>query len=99
MVPEVRPWNEPEKTMMFGFPVAALASLTAPSTASAPELLKKNPSIEGWTIVRNFFDQLQHGLVNYNICLGMQEQILPVPLSLPQLWDGNDLYWSRQSRT
>jgi hypothetical protein len=51
IVPDVRPWKEPENTITFGFPVAALASFTAPSTASAPELLKKNPSIEGWTTI------------------------------------------------
>ena len=40
-----RPWNEPWKTITFGRPVACLASLTAASVASAPELAKKNESI------------------------------------------------------
>ncbi len=37
----VRPWKEPLKAMMPGRPVYALASLRAPSVASAPPLEKK----------------------------------------------------------
>jgi hypothetical protein len=46
----VRPWNEPWNTMMFGRRVACLASLTAASVISAPELAKKNVSIDGGVI-------------------------------------------------
>ena len=45
MVRCVRPWNEPWNTITFGRPVACLASLTAASVASAPELVKKNVSM------------------------------------------------------
>ena len=41
----VRPWNDPANTMTLGRPVACLASLTAASVISAPELAKKNVSI------------------------------------------------------
>ena len=41
----VRPWKLPSKTMTFGRPVACLASFTAASVISAPELAKKNVSI------------------------------------------------------
>ena len=40
----VRPWKLPVNTMMFGRPVTCLASFTAPSVASAPELAKKKVS-------------------------------------------------------
>ena len=43
----VRPWKLPWKTITFGRPVACLASFTADSVASAPELAKKNVSIGG----------------------------------------------------
>jgi hypothetical protein len=39
--------------MMFCLPVAARASLTAPSMASAPEFEKKKPSIDGGTTWRS----------------------------------------------
>jgi hypothetical protein len=42
MVAAVRPWKEPLKTITFWRPVAARAILIAFSTASAPELAKKN---------------------------------------------------------
>ena len=41
----LRPWKLPENTMTFGRPVACLASFTAASVASAPELAKKNVSM------------------------------------------------------
>ena len=41
MAPYVRPWNAPRKAMMSLRPVALRASLIAPSTASAPELVRK----------------------------------------------------------
>ena len=41
----VRPWKLPWNTMTLGRPVACLASLTAPSVASAPELAKKKVSM------------------------------------------------------
>ncbi len=41
----VRPWNDPANTMTLGRPVACLASFTAASVISAPELAKKNVSI------------------------------------------------------
>ena len=44
MVRCVRPWNEPLNTMTLGRRVACLASLTAASRISAPELEKKNVS-------------------------------------------------------
>ena len=37
----VRPWNACRKAMMAGRPVATLASLIAPSVASAPLLVQK----------------------------------------------------------
>ena len=40
-----RPWKLPVNTMTFGRPVACLASFTAASVASAPELAKKNWSM------------------------------------------------------
>ena len=41
----LRPWKLPENTITFGRPVACLASFTAASVASAPELAKKNESM------------------------------------------------------
>ena len=41
----VRPWNEPSNTTMLGRPVTCLASFTAASVISAPELAKKKVSI------------------------------------------------------
>ncbi len=44
----MRPWNAPKKLITYGRPVAYLASLSAPSTASAPELVRNTrtgPSI------------------------------------------------------
>ena len=41
----VRPWNEPLNTIVFGRLVTCLASFTAASVISAPELAKKNVSI------------------------------------------------------
>ena len=45
----VRPWNEPENTTTWGRPVACLASFTAASVISAPELAKKNVDLAGQT--------------------------------------------------
>jgi hypothetical protein len=42
--PKVRPWKAPSKAMIAGRPVARRASLSAPSTASVPELPKKTVS-------------------------------------------------------
>ena len=53
IVPAVRPWKEPLNTITFCRPVAARAILTAFSRASAPELAKKNESIEAGTIWRS----------------------------------------------
>ena len=41
----MRPWNDPANTITFGRPVTCLASLTAASVISAPELAKKNVSM------------------------------------------------------
>ena len=38
--PYVRPWNAPKKLITYWRPVAYRASLSAPSTASAPELVR-----------------------------------------------------------
>ena len=38
--PYVRPWNAPWKPMRYGRPVAYRASFMAPSTPSAPELVR-----------------------------------------------------------
>ena len=50
----VRPWNDPENTMTFGRPVACRANFSAASVASAPELAKKNVSIDGGVISASF---------------------------------------------
>jgi hypothetical protein len=36
----VRPWKPPQKPITYWRPVAARASLSAPSTASVPELVR-----------------------------------------------------------
>ena len=46
----VRPWNEPWNTTMLLRRVACLASFTAASVASAPELVTKNVSMPGGVI-------------------------------------------------
>src|SRR6266508_1722231 len=62
IVPTVRPWKEPLNTITFCLPVATRAILTAFSTASAPELAKKNDSIEGGAMVRSSSMSRNNGL-------------------------------------
>ncbi len=61
MVRAVRPWKLPWKTMTLGRPVAWRASLTAPSTASAPLLERKKQSNPSGTIVRSSFASSSNG--------------------------------------
>ena len=60
--------------MMFGRPVAARAILTAFSTASAPEFVKKKLSIEDWDDLSQFFDQLQHRFMDDDVSLRMKKK-------------------------
>jgi len=52
--PKVLPWKAPVKEMIPCLPVTNRASFSAPSTASAPELLKNSQSSPSGVMERSF---------------------------------------------
>ncbi len=73
MVALVRPWKDPWKTITFGRWVACRASFTAPSIASAPELVKKNVSSGLRHDRQQLFHQAQHGLMRHQCRLPVEQ--------------------------
>ena len=73
MVMWVRPWKLPWNTMTFGRPVTCLASLTAPSVASAPELAKKKVSMSPGVISGEAGPQRLEQVVAVAVHLGVDE--------------------------
>ena len=71
----VRPWNEPWNTMMFGRRVTCLASLTAASVISAPELAKKKVSIAPGAISESSRRQRLGEVVGEDVDLGVDEAL------------------------
>ncbi len=68
-----RPWKLPWNTITLGLPVACLASLTAASVASAPELAKKNCSMPGGVIPASRAAEWFEAVVAVAVDLGVQE--------------------------
>ena len=69
----VRPWKLPWNTITFGRPVTCLASFTADSVASAPELAKKNVSTGGGSDGGEPARQLRQARVAVDVDLGVDE--------------------------
>ena len=69
----VRPWKLPWKTITFGRPVTCLASFTADSVASAPELAKKNVSTGGGAMAASRPASSAEPRVPVDVDLGVDE--------------------------
>ena len=69
----VRPWKLPWNTITFGRPVACLASFTADSVASAPELAKKNVSTGGGAMAASRPASSAEAGVAVHVDLGVDE--------------------------
>ena len=75
----VRPWKLPWNTITFWRPVVCLASFTAASVASAPELAKKNVSMPGGRDGGEAVGQLGEPRVPVHVDLGVDEAAPPAP--------------------
>ena len=70
--------------MMFGRPVTCLASFTAASVASAPELAKKNVSMPAGRDLGEAVGQRLEQVVAVHVDLGVDEPRRPAPGSPPR---------------
>ena len=85
----LRPWKLPENTMTFGRPVACLASFTAASVASAPELAKKNVSMPSGRDAGQPLAELLEQRVAVAVDLRVDELRRPAPGSRRRRADGS----------